>query len=123
MLQLDRVNPGLPDPVPPGTLVAIPFDYLMTEAKPLAGIAAETGLSKEMLFAYNPTLHNAENLLQGTRLLMPRLLIVSDETEFSATVEKLAVNQGALMQANPNLVGTEKLLSGTVLILPPEDKR
>ena len=54
---------------------------------------------------------------------MPRLLIVSEETEFGAAVEKLAVDQGALMQANPDLVGTEKLLSGTVLILPPEDRR
>jgi len=119
---LDRVNPGLPDPIPSGTLVAIPYDYLVTNPKPFASIAAETGLSKEVLFAYNPALRNVDNLAQGTRLLMPRLLIVSDETQLSAAVERLAVNRVALMQANPNLEGTEELLSGTVLILPPEDK-
>ena len=123
VLQLDRANPGLPDPIPSGTLVAIPYDYLVTEPKLFASVAAETGLPQEMLFAYNPDLRNTENLPQGTRLLMPRLLIVSDETQFSAAAERLAVSQATLMQANPNLTGTEKLLPGTVLILPPEDKR
>jgi LysM repeat protein len=119
---LDRVNPGVPDPIPSGTLVAIPYDYLVTQPKPFASIAAETGLSKEVLFTYNPVLRNTENLAQGTRLVMPRLLIVSDVTQLSAAVERLAVSRVALMQANPNLAGTEKLLSGTVLILPPEDQ-
>ena len=122
MLQLDRVNPGLPDSIASGTLVAIPFDYMVTQAKPFASIAAETGFPKEVLFAYNPALRNTENLAEGTRLLMPRLLIVSDETPLSAAVERLAVNRVALMQANPNLVGRENLLTGTVLILPPEEK-
>ena len=122
VLQLERVNPGLPDPLPSGTLVAIPFDYFVTETKPFAGIAVETGLSKEVLFAYNPALRSQENLVQGTRLLMPRLLIVSGETRLSAAAERLVVKREALMRANPNLAGTERLLPGTVLILPPEEQ-
>ena len=93
-MQLERVNPGLPDPIPSGTLVAIPFDYFVTETKPFAGIAVETGLSKEVLFAYNPALRSQENLAQGTRLIMPRLY-VPGETRLSAAAERLVVKREA----------------------------
>jgi phage tail protein X len=117
--QLDWVNPGLEDRVPPGTLIAIPASYRVSAGETLSAISAATGLAEDLLRAANPKLAADGLLPAGTILSMPAVVVMPEATLLGAAAESLNVSQGALLSANPELAGTEAIVAGTVLVLPP----
>lgn len=114
---LVRVNPRLPDPVPPGTLVVIPVD-LHIDGGTLASVAIETGLSVESLAAVNPDLSVDQPLTADTILVMPTLVLIQQTIPRSAAAAQLQVDEQVLLAANPDL--GEEIVTGTLLIVPPE---
>jgi LysM repeat protein len=119
--QLDYVNPGLPDPVVPGTLVAIPLTY-RPAGETLAEVAQKTGVPEATLRAANPKLAEGE-ALEGKILAMPAIYIVPADTLLSSTVDTLQTSQDALLSANPELSDQEEIRQGTVLVVPPESEQ
>ena len=117
--QLDWVNPRLPDPVSPGTLIVIPSIY-RSEGEPLAAIAQKTGLAEEMLRAANPKLGATDTVSAGTVLAMPVLYIVPADTLLSSAVQTLETSKEALLSATPKLANSEEIRAGTVLVVPLE---
>lgn len=79
---LARVNPRLPDPVPPGTLVVIPLD-LVVSGGTLYSVAVETGLTVEAISAVNPDIPLNEPLAAGHVLVMPTLIIAQETVQLS----------------------------------------
>lgn len=120
--QLDWVNPGLPDPIIPGTLIVIPPIY-RSEGEPLASVAEKTGLSEEVLRAANPRLGDADTVADGAVLAMPALYIVPADTLLSSTAQTLETSNEALLSANPELADSEEIRAGTVLVVPPESEQ
>jgi LysM repeat protein len=120
--QLDWVNPGLPDPVLPGTLIVIPPIYRTVQGETLADVAQKTGLPEEVLLTANPGRGTQEALADGTILAVPRLAIVPADTLLSATADVLQVDMEALLSANPELAGQEQIRAGSVLVVPPVRK-
>ena len=117
--QLDWVNPGLPDPIVPGTLIVIPPIY-RSSGETLSAVAQKTGLPEEVLRAANPKLGNEETVAAGKLLAMPALYIVPADTLLSSTVQTLETSNEALLSANPGLANSEEIRAGTVLVVPPE---
>jgi len=117
--QLDWVNPGLPDPIVPGTLIVIPPIY-RSPGETLAAVAQKTGLPEEVLRAANPRLGNEEIVAAGKVLAMPALYIVPADTLLSSTAQTLETSNEALLSANPALANRDEIRAGTVLIVPPE---
>ncbi len=120
--QLDYVNPGLPDPVAPGTLVVIPPTYRVA-GETLAEVAQQTGLSEALLRAANPRLAAGEELTTGMVLAVPALYIVPADTLLSSTADLLSTSQEALLSANPELANQSAVSAGTVLVVPPESEQ
>ncbi len=114
---LVRVNPRLPDPVPPGTLVVIPVD-LHVDGGTLASVAAATGLTVESLAEYNPDLTVDQLLAADTVLVMPTLVLVQQTMARSAVATQLQVDEQVLLAANPGL--SDEIARGTLLVVPPE---
>ena len=105
--QLDWVNPGLPDPVAPGTLVVIPPIY-RASGETLSDVSQKTGLPEDLLRAANPQLGGETVLPEGTMLAVPALYIVPEDTLLSSTAQTLATSDEALLSANPQLAGQEE---------------
>ena len=116
--QLDWVNPGLPDPVAPGTLVVIPPIY-RGSGETLSDISQKTGLPEDLLRAANPQLGGEPVMAEGTMLAVPVLYIVPEDTLLSSTAQTLETSDEALLSANPQLAGQEELTAGTLLVVPP----
>ena len=119
--QIEWVNPGLPDEVPPGALVIIPPGYRVFQETSLSAVARATGLSEEMLSAANPNVAANAALPAGAVLSVPALYSVGEETPLGAVAETLNLSSEALLSANPN-VG-ETLPAGVVLIVPPQEEK
>jgi hypothetical protein len=119
--QLGWVNPGLPDPIVPGTLVVIPPVY-RTGGETLSEIAQKTGLSEELLWATNPQLEDNEPLVDGMILAVPALYIFSNDTPLSSAAATLGTSDEALLSANPELAAQKSVLAGTVLVVPPKSE-
>lgn len=119
--QLDYVNPGLPDPLAPGTLVVIPPAY-RPNGETLADVSKKTGIPEEILRAANPKLGDSESL-EGKILAMPALYVVPADTLLSSTADTLQTSQDALLSANPELSTQEGIRQGTVLVVPPESEQ
>lgn len=115
--QLDWVNPGLPDPVAPGTLVVIPPVY-RTSGETLSDISKKTGLPEDLLRAANPQLGGKTVLPAGTVLAVPALYIVPEDTLLSSAAQRLETSDEALLSANPQLAGQKALTAGTLLVAP-----
>ncbi len=120
--QIDWINPGLVDPVAPGTLIAIPSSYRVSAGESLSSVAAATGLSEDVLRAANPKLSAGNSLPEGTVLAVPPV-IVMEATTLSAAATSLNLSGAQLLSVNPNLVGSSAIQTGTVLILPPKAER
>ncbi len=118
--QLDWVNPGLADPVAPGTMIAIPPGYRVSAGESLSSIATNTGLPADMLQAANPKLSATGELSPGTVLAMPPIMVMQETTSLAAAAASLDASGAALLSANPDLAGSDAIEAGTVLILPPE---
>ena len=116
--QLDGVNPGLPDPVTPGTLVVIPPVY-RASGETLSDISKKTGLAEDMLRAANPQLGGKTVLPEGTVLAVPALYIVTEDTLLSSAAQRLATSDQALLSANPQLAGQKAITAGMLLVVPP----
>jgi hypothetical protein len=116
--QLDWVNPGLPDPVAPGTLVVIPPIY-RASGETLSDISQKTGLPEDLLRAANPHLGGETVLPERTMLAVPALYIVPEDSLLSSTAQRLATSDEALLSANPQLAGQQELVAGTLLVVPP----
>lgn len=69
--QLLRVNPGLTEPVATGTLVVIPTQYHVSQPSSIDAVAAELGLSKDVLLAANPKFLDIDALAPGDVLMVP----------------------------------------------------
>jgi hypothetical protein len=115
---LRYVNPRLPEPVPPGTLVVIPPVY-RSEGETLADVAEKTGFTLEVLQAVNLAVEADAVLPAETLLLVPPLYIVPESTPLGAAAAALGTDDGALLSANPELEGDDEILAGTVLVVPP----
>lgn len=120
--QLDWVNPGLPDLVPPGTLIAIPPSYRVSAGESLSSIATNTGLPADMLQAANPKLSATGELSPGTVLAVPSIMVMQETTSLEAAAASLDASGDALLSANPDLADSDAIQAGTVLILPPESE-
>ena len=116
--QLDGVNPGLPDPVAPGTLVVIPPVY-RASGETLSDISKKTGLAEDLLRAANPQLGGKTILPEGTVLAVPALYVVTEDTLLSSAAQRLATSDQALLSANPQLAGQKAITAGTLLVVPP----
>ncbi|MBX3050360.1 MAG: hypothetical protein KF753_02730 [Caldilineaceae bacterium] len=116
--QLDRLNPGLPDPVPADTLLTVPLDYITDGSETLASVAAATGLDEAILHQANRSLDPQTPLPPDTRLRMPRLFVVYRPTPLDDIAELLAKTPEDLRTFNPELAGTETVAAGTVLVVP-----
>ena len=116
--QLDGVNPGLPDPVAPGTLVVIPPVY-RASGETLSDISKKTGLAEDLLRAVNPQLGGKTILPEGTVLAVPVLYVVMEDTLLSSAAQRLATSDQALLSANPQLAGQKAITAGTLLVVPP----
>jgi len=116
--QLDWVNPGLPDPVAPGTLVVIPPVY-RASGETLSDISKKTGLAEDLLRAANPQLGGKTVLPEGTVLAVPALYIVTEDTLLSSAAQRLATSDQALLSANPQLAGQKAITAGMLLVVPP----
>jgi hypothetical protein len=77
--QLNLVNPTLPDPIAPGTLVVIPPAY-RTAGETLAEVTQKTSLPEDLLAAANPNVAVDQLLAGGSLLAMPGLYIVAGNT-------------------------------------------
>ncbi|MCI0564064.1 MAG: LysM peptidoglycan-binding domain-containing protein [Nitrososphaera sp.] len=117
--QLDWVNPRLPDPISPGTLIVIPPIYRAGLGEKLSDIAHKTGLPEELLRATNPELDAQGTLAEGTVLVVPLLYVAPTDTSLSSIANSLNINGETLLSANQNLVNQEDIKAGDVLILPP----
>jgi LysM repeat protein len=115
---LRYVNPRLPDPVPPGTLVVIPSVY-RSEGETLSDVAAKTRLSLDVLQAANPLKEPYEELAEGELLAVPPLYILPENTLLSTAADVLGTDDSTLLSANPDLVGRNEIPAGTVLVVPP----
>jgi LysM repeat protein len=115
--QLDWVNPGLPDPVAPGTLVVIP-SYYRTTGETMSEISQKTGMSEELLRAANAQIEDGEPLTTGTVLAVPVLYIVPEDMPLDSAAATLKTSNAALLSANPALAGQEHVAAGTVLVAP-----
>jgi len=118
--QLDWVNPGLADPIAPGTLVLIPAVY-RTSGETLSEVSQKTGLSEDLLRAANPNLKAGETL-EGKVLAVPALYIVPADTLLTSTAATLATSSEALLSANPELAAREEIVAGTVLVVLPKSE-
>lgn len=118
--QLDWVNPGLVDPVAPGTLIAIPPSYRVSSGESLSSIATNTGLPADMLQAANPKLSATGELSPGTVLAVPPIIVMQEAVSLEAAAASLDASGAALLSANPDLANSGAIQAGTVLILPPE---
>ena len=116
--QLDWVNPGLPDPVTPGTLVVIPPVY-RASGETLSDVSKKIGLAEDLLRAANPQLGGKTVLPEGTVLAVPALYIVTEDTLLSSAAQRLATSDQALLSANPQLVVQKAITAGTLLVVPP----
>lgn len=119
--QLDWVNPGLADPIAPGTLVVIPPIYRMA-GETLSEVSQKTGLSEELLRAANPKFVEGETSSTGTDLAVPALYIVPQDTLLSSMAVTLATSSEALLSANPELADHDEIMAGTILVVPPESE-
>ena len=118
--QLTWVNPRLPDPINPGTLVVIPPIYRVGPGENLSDVIKKTTLPEEVLLSANPHLSSQEALTDGTFLVVPPLYIVPSDTPVSEAAENLNLNGETLLSANPELTDQDTIQAGTVLIVPPE---
>ncbi len=115
---LDCVNPDLPDPVLPGTLVVIPPVYRVSQSEPLSAIAATVGVPEDLMRAANPALPGQKPLAAGTAVVLPRLYVVTHDTLLSAAADMLQTDDQDLIRANPSLADQPEVRSGTVLVVP-----
>jgi LysM repeat protein len=120
--QLDWVNPGLTDPVAPGTLIAIPPSYRVSSGESLSSIATNTGLPADILQAANPKLSATGDLSPGTVLAVPPIIVMQEAVSLEAAAASLDASGDALLSANPDLANSSAIQAGTVLILPPESE-
>lgn len=116
--QLDRLNPGLPDPIPADTLLTVPLDYITGEGETLASVAEATGLDESLLRRANRSVDPQASLPADTRLLMPRLFVVYQPTPLAEIAEILQVAPDTLRSFNPELAGVETVAAGSVLVVP-----
>ena len=115
--QLDWVNPDLPDPVTPGTLIVIPPIY-RTSGETLSAIAQKTGMPEKELRAANPKIGATETLTKGIVLAVPPIYVVPEDTLVSTAAAMLQTSDDVLLSANPQLREQDKILAGTVLVVP-----
>lgn len=120
--QLDWVNPGLTDPVAPGTLIAIPPSYRVSSGESLSSIATNTGLPADILQAANPKLSATGDLSPGTVLAVPPIIVMQEAVSLEAAAASLDASGDALLSANPDLANSSAIQAGTVLVLPPESE-
>ena len=120
--QLDWVNPGLPDPLLPGTLVVIPPIY-RTNGETFSEVSQKTGLPEKQLRAANPKIGATETLTKGIVLAVPPIYIVLEDTLLSSASATLQTSDDALLSANPQLAAQDKILAGSVLVVPLESEK
>ncbi len=116
--QLERLNPGLPDPVPGDTLLTVPLDYITGEGETLASVAGATGLAESILRRANRSLDPQATLPPDTRLRMPRLFVVYRPMPLDDIAELLEKSPDDLRAFNPELAGVETVAAGNVLVVP-----
>ena len=116
--QLDRLNPGLPDPIPADTLLTVPLDYITEKGETLASVAALVGLNESILRRANRSLVSQDALSPGTRLLIPRLFVVYRPTPLDDIAELLKKRPEDLRDFNPELAGIETVAAGNGLVVP-----
>lgn len=116
--QLDRLNPGLPDPIPADTLLTVPLDYRTGEGESLASVAEQTGVDETILRWANPSVDPQTVLPAETRLLMPRLFVVYQPTGLGEIAAVLQSSPERVLAFNPEWAGRDPIPAGTVLVVP-----
>lgn len=116
--QLNRLNPGLPDPIPGDALLTVPLDYLTGEGESLASVAEQTGLAETILRWANPEIDSQAALPPETRLLMPRLFVVYQPTGLGEIAALLQSSPERVLAFNPEWAGIDPIAAETVLIVP-----
>ena len=116
--QLERLNPGLPDPVPADRLLTVPLDYITGDGETLTSVAVATGLDESILRRANRSVDPQASLPPDSRLLMPRLFVVYRPTSLDDIAELLMMTPEDLRAFNPELVGTEMVVARKVLVVP-----
>lgn len=110
--QLERLNPGLSDPVPADTLLTVPLDYITGEGETLASVAADTGLDEGILRRANRSLDPQASLPPDSRLLMPRLFVVYQSTPLAEIAGILQVTSESCAPSTRNGSAWKQLRRG-----------
>lgn len=116
--QLERLNPGLIDPIPAGTLLSVPLDYMTGEGESLISVAEATGLNETVLRWANPATDPQTVLPPDTRLLMPRLFVVYQPMSLAEIAATVRSSPERVRAFNPEWTGIDPIPAGSVLVVP-----